>query len=45
MSDDTKEEDVNEEPVLTESGIRLFFSELKNNNKRDIMIRDFPESI
>lgn len=45
MSDDVKEEDRNEDNILTESGIRLFFSKLKSKNKRDIMIRDFPESI
>ena len=48
MSESNKTEDTkntDETEIETETGIRLFFSKLKDTNKKNIKIEDFPESI
>lgn len=46
MSENTQSEDEEKETEIeSEIGIRLFFSQIKKENKKRIKINDFPESI
>jgi len=48
MSENNKTEDTentNSTDIETEIGLRIFFSKLINENKKNIKIEDFPESI